>query len=149
VKIGFSLTSVLLEDEGAALVPSIPSMVIGSGLLGALEGDGGYPMLEGLVGLVGNCLRFLRRLISFLRLSAISAGLSLFSLKTLGAGVGITSSWRAFSGVQWRGTQRRRLVGREGEWRGSKSRLLLRVTHAIAVGCQKIFISNQAELHVI
>ena len=127
---GFPLPAVEDEEEEEQAAASIS--IMGSGELGE-EGEAGAELGDG--GLPGEagpaiCRLFLSRLISSLRLLAICSGVSGVSRNTEGAG------W-TFSGVQWGlvviGTHLLLLLGREGECRGSKSRLLLRVTHAIAV----------------
>jgi len=114
------------EEEEEQAAASISIMGSGEeGEAGAELGDGGLPGETG----PAICRLFLRRLISSLRLLAICSGVSGVSRNTEGAG------W-TFSGVQWGlvviGTHLLLLLGLEGECRGSKSRLLLRVTHAIA-----------------
>ena len=128
VNIGFSAFPfpVAPEEQPAASVSIIGSGELGeAGEAGAELGDGGLPGEAG----PAICRLFFSRLISSLKLLAICSGVSGVSRNTEGAG------W-TFSGVQWGlvviGTHLLLLLGREGEWRGSKSRLLLRVTQAIA-----------------
>ena len=134
VNIGFSAfpVPVVVEEEEEEEQPAASISIMGSGELGE-EGEAGAELGDG--GLPGEtgpaiCRLFFRRLISSLKLLAICSGVSGVSRNTEGAG------W-TFSGVQWGlvviGTHLLLLLGREGECRGSKSRLLLRVTHAIAV----------------
>ena len=129
VNIGFSAFPLPVEEEVEQAAATIS--IMGSGELGE-EGEAGAELGDG--GLPGEtgpaiCRLFFRRLISSLKLFAICSGVSGVSLNTEGAGC-------TFSGVQWGlvviGTHLLLLFGLEGEWRGSKSRLLLRVTHAIA-----------------
>jgi hypothetical protein len=131
VNIGFSAFPLPVEEEEEVEQAAASISIMGSGELGE-EGEAGAELGDG--GLPGEtgpaiCRLFFRRLISSLKLLAICSGVSGVSLNTEGAGC-------TFSGVQWGlvviGTHLLLLLGLEGEWRGSKSRLLLRVTHAIA-----------------
>jgi hypothetical protein len=135
VNIGFSAFPLPVEeedeDEEEVEQAAASISIMGSGELGE-EGEAGDELGDG--GLPGEtgpaiCRLFFRRLISSLKLLAICSGVSGVSLNTAGAGC-------TFSGVQWGlvviGTHLLLLLGLEGECRGSKSRLLLRVTHAIA-----------------
>ena len=131
VNIGFSAFPLPAEEEEEEEQAVASISIMGSGELGE-AGEAGAELGEGgLPGEEGPAIwrLFFRRLISSLRLLAICSGVSGVSRNTEGAG------W-TFSGVQWGlvviGTHLLLLLGREGEWRGSKSRLLLRVTQAIA-----------------
>ena len=138
VKMGLSSLPVAVPREVPATAMWSIS-IIGSGELGAEPGDGG-PQCDGDPGELGpapttpcpaNCRRRFSRLISSRKLLAICSGVSGVSRNTEGGGP-------AFSGVQW-GLRTApphcllRFCGLEGECRGSKSRLLLRVTQAITM----------------
>jgi len=131
VKMGLVLSALLLLEPAAAIIAPWSMSIIGSGELGADPGEAGSWWAPGDPGELGptNCLLRFSRLISSLRLLAICSGVRGVSLNTEGGG------WTLFSGVQWglwcMGAHLLLFWGRVGEWRGSKSKLLLRVTHAI------------------
>jgi len=120
---GFSFDCEAL-DASAVLDEDASSVsIMGSGEDGADPGD------KGPLGWPTICLLFFILLISSLKLLAICECVKGDSMKD--EGFGLSSSLIFFSGVQCRGTHRLLLLGLLGEYRGSKSRLLFRVTQAI------------------